>query len=258
MATVFTDDTHYKNIANAIRAKNGSTDTYKPSEMSAAIEAIETTPVLQQKTITPTSSTQNITPDTGYDGLSLVTVVGDSDLVAANIKKDIEIFGVTGTYEGEAPNLQEKTVIPSISAQEITFDHGYDGLSKVTVNGDADLVSENIKSGVSIFGVTGSLDSTATDPIYMGLTMYQLEPGGWTTDGVIDGNGTISFELADGFFSVINIEVYDENDVAFCYNFLIVANGNFEENQIPLIIQVYDGSGGKATFTSADMISQRF
>lgn len=37
---------------------------------------------------------------TTYDGLSQVTVNGDADLVAGNIKKDVEIFGVTGTYEG--------------------------------------------------------------------------------------------------------------------------------------------------------------
>ena len=39
--TVTVDDTNLKAIANAIRAKNGSTNTYKPSEMASAITAIE-------------------------------------------------------------------------------------------------------------------------------------------------------------------------------------------------------------------------
>jgi hypothetical protein len=36
-----TDDKHYESIADAIRAKNGKTDTYKPAAMAAAILAIE-------------------------------------------------------------------------------------------------------------------------------------------------------------------------------------------------------------------------
>ena len=91
---------------------------------------------LQSKTATPTTSEQTITADDGYDGLSSVTVEaisptksaetytpttsdqtisagswlagaqtikGDANLVAGNIKKDVELFGVTGTYEGSVP-----------------------------------------------------------------------------------------------------------------------------------------------------------
>ena len=36
-----TDDKNYQNIADAIREKNGSSDTYKPSEMANAIRGIE-------------------------------------------------------------------------------------------------------------------------------------------------------------------------------------------------------------------------
>ena len=42
MANVIINDTNLTNIANAIREKNGLTDTYKPSEMAGAILAIET------------------------------------------------------------------------------------------------------------------------------------------------------------------------------------------------------------------------
>lgn len=40
MANVIINDTNLTNIANAIRGKNGTTTTYKPSEMAAAITAI--------------------------------------------------------------------------------------------------------------------------------------------------------------------------------------------------------------------------
>lgn len=63
---------------------------------------------------------------------------------------------VTGTKEESTPTLQEKTVTPAASEQTVTPDSGYDGLSNVVVEGDANLVSGNIKSGVTIFGVAGS------------------------------------------------------------------------------------------------------
>ena len=59
--------------------------------------------VLDSKTVDP--STNNITVTSSKDGLSSVTVNPvtssiDSNIQAGNIKKDVTILGVTGTYEG--------------------------------------------------------------------------------------------------------------------------------------------------------------
>lgn len=64
----------------------------------------------QQKTVTPSASQQVVSADSGYDALSQVTVNGSSNLVAGNIKKDVEIFGVTGTLESGGVTLNPHPV----------------------------------------------------------------------------------------------------------------------------------------------------
>ena len=58
-----------------------------------------------QSAFRPTTSGVTYTPDAGYDGFAQVTVEGDSSLKPENIKKNVEIFNVVGTYEPsyEAP-----------------------------------------------------------------------------------------------------------------------------------------------------------
>lgn len=216
---------------------------------------------LQSKSITPSESTQTVTPDAGYDGLSSVSV-GAIQTETKTVTSNGTVTPSSGKYlkqvtvnvpTSSSPNLQAKSVTPTTAKQTITPDSSYDGLSQVIVNamptatlstptisvnsagkitatvnqasagyvasgsksatkqlttkgaatitpgtsdqtiasgtyltgvqtikGDANLVAGNIKSGVSIFGVAGSVesgintsDATATaEDIENGKTAY--------------------------------------------------------------------------------------
>ena len=75
---------------------------------------------------------------------------------------------------GGSANLQVKYATPSAAAQNIEPDSGYDGLERVLINGDSDLAASNIKKGVSIFNVTGTLNpaknaaGATTTPVTVG------------------------------------------------------------------------------------------
>ena len=83
-------------------------------------------------TIMPSTKNQEIPTNTYLIGKQ--TILGDTDLIADNIKSGVQIFGVTGSYVGEALNLQEKEISPNETQQEVMPDNDYNGLSKVTVN----------------------------------------------------------------------------------------------------------------------------
>ena len=96
------------------------------------------TPNLQTKTVTPSESTQTVSPDSGYDGLSKVTV-----------------NAISSTYIGsDVTKKSAATYIPKTTDQSIASGQYLSGTQ--TIKGDANLVAGNIKSGVSIFGVTGT------------------------------------------------------------------------------------------------------
>lgn len=80
-----------------------------------------------------------------------------------------------------APTLQSKTVTPTKAPQTITADSEYDGLSEVIVSGDTNLIDQNIRSGVSIFGVSGSYEGSGNSDASIAtctLNFTQLDPSG--------------------------------------------------------------------------------
>lgn len=88
-------------IADAIRDRLGENITLTPLQMPAAIRRIDNGGQLSQITIQPQATTFVETPAAGYYGIGQATVLGDTNLVAGNVKKDVTIFGVTGTYDVE-------------------------------------------------------------------------------------------------------------------------------------------------------------
>lgn len=128
-------------------------------------------------TLTPTTSDQAIAA--GYHN-GAGNCAGDADLVSASIKTGVNIFGVAGSVieasgnaaagdvltgttfsnataagiSGTMPNVGQQTITPGIVGLVIT--QGYhDGTGYCA--GDPDLQAGNIRNGVDVFGVTGTV-----------------------------------------------------------------------------------------------------
>lgn len=119
--------------------KNGTIEIVPDSSfdmmLKATVEVNVPAPVLQEKTITPTTSEQVVTPDDGYDGLSSVTV------------KEI--------------STEMKSVELSMASGDQVIDKSSDKfMASVTVKKPSTLIPENIKSGVVIGGVTGNYEGS--------------------------------------------------------------------------------------------------
>lgn len=139
-------------------------------------------------TITPSTETQTITGPKILQGNKTIQILGDEDLIAENIKKDVDIFGVVGTLEvldtsdatatatdiregetayvngekitGTITSLEATEYIPTVINQTINSGQYLSG--NQVIKGDINLVAGNIKKGISIFGVEGIYEGTSS------------------------------------------------------------------------------------------------
>ena len=131
---------------------------------------------LQSKTVSPSESAQTVKADNGYDGLSQVTV-----------------NAVSKTYVGSGVTKKSAaTYTPGTSDQSIASRQYLSGTQ--TIKGDANLVAGNIKSGVNIFGVTGTYAGGGSSG---GNGNNNVE-----AYAITDTNPSVSFKTASGTIKI--------------------------------------------------------
>lgn len=88
-----------------------------------------------------------------HDGSGKVSIdsTEQAKIIPANIKKDVEILGVTGTLEPSSEvTAQPKTATPTKEQQVILPDEGYDYLTQVTVAAIPYSESPNSAGGTTV------------------------------------------------------------------------------------------------------------
>lgn len=126
---------------------------------------------LQSKSVSITEAPTNVVPDSGYDGMSTVTV---------DIAAESQIAATSYT--------------PGTQAQTIAANKWLAGAQ--TIQGDANLLAANIKKGISIFGVAGSYEAAALDT---NSAVLKVVTSTGCSVSATNGTDTFTQQDADGF-----------------------------------------------------------
>ena len=186
-------------IANAIREKTGETGTIQASKFAEKISGIQSTSTLEERTIIPSTTQQIITPNTGYDGMSKVTVeampsgelstptISSGGLITAQVETSGYLdAGIKKTLQ--LTTQAAKTVRPTTYSQTAAAKGVYT-TGAVTVEGDANLVPENIRVGTSIFGVFGTIKNIKVKHL----------------TGATNSNSVLSFNVGESISRITSI-----------------------------------------------------
>ena len=158
------------------------------------------------QTITPTTTNQTIASGKYLTGVQ--TILGDANLLAENIKKDVVIFGITGTYEGESSGAEVYVALlnpyhPSsfnyCEIYELYSNDIWDVGSKI---GEITSASGNttVTVGSSVYGFVVQLSGTSVSIPNEVICNGNVSLIGIEYDRVgfaVTGNGTVSIAHVD-------------------------------------------------------------
>lgn len=215
------------NVAVSLAIADASDDTQDATAVAADIKEGKTAYIATGK-VTGTFKGVDTSDATAVAGDLLngkTAYVNGSKVVGTIVSKEAQTYTPSsseqvinaGQYLAGAQTIaavptEEKSATPSTAGQEVVPTAGK-FLSKVTVSGDANLVAGNIKNGVSIFGVQGTLTSLDTsdadataENIDSGKTAYvkgQKITGTSTKVNTSDANA-VAGDIATGKTAYVN------------------------------------------------------
>ncbi|MEE1084286.1 MAG: hypothetical protein UH850_11235 [Paludibacteraceae bacterium] len=180
----------------------GTIPTKTPSDLTASgatvtvpagyYESNATKTIASGSAKTP-ATTLSKTPSISVNSSGLITAsVSSTHSVTPTITAGYVSSGTAGTitFNGSATKQlttqAAKTITPSTSSQTAVASGRYT-TGTVTVAGDANLKAENIKSGVSIFGVTGTYAGTTED---LDAVITELETKTATLNTTLEGKAS--------------------------------------------------------------------
>ena len=174
------------NIADAIRTVEGSTNAINPQDFEAKITALK---------------------------LSVQTA--DANATAADILSGKTAW-VKGTkISGSIGTKAATTIIPGTSDQTIASGVYLAGAQ--TIKGDANLIADNIKSGTSIFGITGSYAGSAPSLQSKSVTYTSNGTATITPDAGYDGLGSVDVTVNVDVASVSTVTINCEGNDSFAF-----------------------------------------
>lgn len=161
--------------------------TYDVTRFKRVSANVKPAPELQDKEVTPTKETQNITFDTGFDGLG-----------------NVEVNPIPDEYI--IPALQTKEITPTKNTHVVTPDNEYDALDSVVVNPIPDeYIIPTLQNKEAI--PTKETQTIEADETFTGLKTVQIKP---IPDEYIVPNGQLEI-TETGIHDVTNYEEVNVN-----------------------------------------------
>ena len=229
---------------------------------------VEVTPPLEDLEVTPTLEDQKFKSEMyGYNEVTVKKVTGEELTVTPSLEEQVNV----GIYEKvitKAIESEELAITPSMEEQ---VNEGI--FNKVTVAGDAGLVSENIKSGTTIFGVAGKsqvVDTTdatvAASELLAGETAYA---NGEKITGTMANNGALNYTptassqtipkgyTSGGMIAAVDIETLDSYETCLNISKMILDEGitTNDYTSYSSLVRLYDAINNSSTGHSSTATS---
>lgn len=124
----------------------------------------------------------------------------DADVTAGKMLSGIIGYTNNGRVTGSIQSQAAQTITPGASDKTIASGKYLSGTQ--TIKGDANLLAENIKSGISIFGVTGTYESSGSSG------------GKNVAQGTITGAGTNAVTIDTGLNSINTFALFNHSSAS--------------------------------------------